>query len=71
MGVKENKDMRLDKKLIEELEQITLTDYEFNSEGETKNWDIIVEDLIREYEDLLDEYNDYKEREVTRYDVEY
>lgn len=63
--------MRLDKKLIEELEQITLTDYEFNSEGETKNWDIIVEDLIREYEDLLDEYNDYKEREVTRYDVEY
>lgn len=63
--------MRLDKKLIEELEQITLTDYEFTPEGETKNWDIIVEDLIREYEDLLEEYNDYKEREVTRYDVEY
>lgn len=63
--------MRLDKELIEKLEQITLTDYEFNENGETKNWDVIVDDLIREYEDLLEEYNNYKEREVTRYDVDY
>ena len=63
--------MKLTKKLIEELEQITMTDYNFNENGETENWDVIVEDLIMYYEDLLEEFNDYKEREVTRYDVEY
>lgn len=63
--------MRLDKDLIKKLEEITMTDYEFNEDGETNNWDIIVDDLIRYYEDLLDEYNNYKEREITKYDVEY
>lgn len=63
--------MRLDKELIKRLEEITMTDYDFNENGETDKWDIIVDDLIREYEDLLDEYNDYKEREITKYDVEY
>lgn len=63
--------MRLNKDLIKKLENITLTDYEFTPEGETKNWDIIVEDLITEYEDLQEEYNDYKEREITKYDVEH
>ncbi len=63
--------MRLDKDLIKKLEEITVTDYEFNENGETDKWDIIVEDLIRYYEDLLEEYNDYKEREITKYDVEY
>lgn len=63
--------MRLDKNLIKKLEEITMTDYGFNEKGETDNWDIIVDDLIREYEDLLDEYNNYKEREITKYDIEY
>lgn len=45
------------KDLIERLEKITLTDYGFNEKGETDNWDIIVEDLIRGYEGLLEEYN--------------
>lgn len=57
--------MRLDKDLIKKLEEITVTDYGFNEKGETDKWDIIVDDLIREYEDLLDEYNNYKEREIT------
>lgn len=52
--------MRLSSDLIKRLEEITLTKYDFNFLGETENWDIIVEDLIRSYEDLLDEYNDYK-----------
>lgn len=63
--------MRLDKDLIKKLEEITVTDYGFNENGETDNWDIIVDDLIREYEDLLEEYNNYKEREITKYDIDY
>ena len=52
--------MRLDKKQIKRLEEITLTKYNFNYLGETDDWDIIVDDLLTEYKDLLDEYNDYK-----------
>ena len=52
--------MRLDSKTIDKLEGITLTKYDFNYLGETENWDIIVEDLLKSYEDLLEEYNDYK-----------
>ena len=62
--------MRLDKELIKRLEEITWTDYQFNKNGETENWDVIVEDLLREYDDLLEEYNNYKEREITKYDIE-
>lgn len=59
--------MYLDKKTIEKIEEITMTDYGFNEKGETDKWDIIVDDLIREYEDLEQEYNDYKEKELDRY----
>lgn len=59
--------MNLSKELIERLENITSTDYSFNSNGETDKWDIIVEDLISQYEDLLEEYNDYKTREEDEY----
>ncbi len=52
--------MRLKTELINKLEEITLTKYNFNYLGETDDWDIIVEDLLNSYEDLLDEYNDYK-----------
>lgn len=63
--------MRLSKELIKKLEDITVTDYNFTDEGETDRWDIIVEDLLKYYDDLENEYNDYKEREITRFDVEY
>ena len=63
--------MRLSKELIKKLEDITVTDYGFNENGETDKWDIIVEDLLKYYDDLENEYNDYKEREITRFDVEY
>lgn len=59
--------MNLSKELIKKVEEITMTDYEFNENGETDKWDILVEDLIMYYEDLLDEYNDYKEKELDRY----
>lgn len=59
--------MRLSKNLIEKVEEITVTDYNFNDKGETDNWDILVEDLIREYESLLEEYNDYKEEVLERF----
>lgn len=59
--------MKLSRGLIEKVEEITVTDYGFNDEGETNNWDILVEDLIREYELLLEEYNDYKEKVLERF----
>lgn len=59
--------MRLSKDLIEKVEEITVTDYNFNDKGETDNWDILVEDLIREYESLLEKYNDYKEEVLERF----
>ena len=60
--------MKLSKDLIKKVEEITMTDYYFNDKGETDNWDILVEDLIREYESLLEEYDDYKEYVRDRYE---
>ena len=60
--------MFLDKEQIKELEEITSTNYEFNEKGETKNWDIIVSELLVWYKDLLEEYNNYKEYVVDRYE---
>ena len=53
--------MKLSEELIKKVEEITMTDYGFEN-GKTENGDILVEDLVREYESLLDEYNDYKEK---------
>lgn len=53
--------MKLSDELIKKVEEITMTDYSFEN-GVTENGDILVEDLVREYESLLDEYNDYKEK---------
>lgn len=63
--------MHLSQALIKKVEEITRTDYKFNEKGETDQWDILVEDLIMYYEDLQEEYTDYKERETTKYDVDY
>lgn len=63
--------MKLKKELIEKLEAITITDYEFNEDGETDKWDVIVEDLIREYEDLQEEFEDYKQKQIDRFEDRY
>ena len=63
--------MHLSQALIKKVEEITRTDYKFNEKGETDQWDVLVEDLIMYYEDLQEEYTDYKERETTKYDVDY
>lgn len=62
--------MKINKNTIKKIEEITMTDYGFNEKGETNNWDVLVEDLIKYYEDLQEEYNNYKEREITKYDIE-
>ena len=59
--------MKLSKDLIKRIEEITLTDYSFNSEGETDKWDILVEDLLLYYNDLEEEFEDYKAKMEDRY----
>lgn len=51
--------MKLEQKLIDKIEEITLTDYQFK-DGETKNGDLIIDDLVMAYENLLEEFNDFK-----------
>lgn len=54
--------MKLEQKLIDKIEEITLTDYDIIDCKVTLDKCLsIIEDLIIEYENLLDEYNDYKE----------
>lgn len=60
--------MRLSKEVIKKIEILTLTDYGFNEKGETDKWDILVEDLLSYYEDLLEEYNDYKQKVDDNYE---
>lgn len=52
--------MKLEQKLIDKIEEITLTDYQFK-DGETENADLIIDDLVMAYENLLEEFNDFKE----------
>lgn len=53
--------MKLSKKLRKKVEELTLTNYNFNENNETKEGDMIIEDLIWLYEDLQDEFKQYKE----------
>ena len=53
--------MKLSKKLRKKVEELTLTNYNFNDENETDEGDMIIEDLIWLYEDLQDEFKQYKE----------
>lgn len=46
--------MIIDKKMIEKIEGITLEKYD------EKAIDLMLRDLLIEYDKLLDEYNDYK-----------
>lgn len=63
--------MGLSKETIKKIEEITVTDYIFDENGETENWDVLVEDLIREYEDLQDEFEDYKQKQIDRFEDKY
>ena len=51
--------MKLEQKLIDKIEEITLTDYQFK-DGETDNGDLIIDDLVMAYDNLLEEFNDFK-----------
>lgn len=53
--------MKLNKELIDRIEEITLTDFGFNENGETEYIYSVIEELVMAYDNLLDEYNDYKE----------
>jgi len=46
--------MKLDEKMKKKVEEITLTKYD------EKDIDLMLRDLIIEYDKLLEEYNDYK-----------
>ena len=56
-----SKDIRLGKETIEKIEAITLTNYDIiDCKIAVDKCIDIIEDLIIEYENLLDEYNDYQ-----------
>lgn len=60
--------VELNQKTIDRIEEITLTDYEIKDcKVLVDNCINIIEDLIIEYDKLLEEYNDYKEKEIDRY----
>lgn len=60
--------IELSQKTVDRIEEITLTDYEINDcKVLVDNCINIIEDLIIEYDKLLEEYNDYKEKEIDRY----
>ena len=60
--------IELNQKTIDRIEEITLTDYEINDcKVLADNCINIIEDLIIKYDNLLEEYNDYKEKEMDRY----
>ncbi len=63
--------MKLDPKVIKRIEEITLTDYKFNEKGQTDKWDILVEDLIFEYDKLQEEFEDYKQKQIDRFQDKY
>lgn len=60
--------VELSQKTIDRIEEIILTDYEIKDcKVLVDNCVNIIEDLIIEYDNLLEEYNDYKEKELDRY----
>ena len=63
--------MHLNKETINKIEEITCTDYDFNDKGETDKWDILVEDLLSYYKDLEEEFEDYKQKQIDRFEDKY
>ena len=55
--------VKLDEKVIEKIEELTLTDYDIvDNTVDAEMCVSIIEDLLLEYEDLLEEYNNYVEK---------
>ena len=53
--------LTLDSKTVDKIEEITLTDYEITEcKIEAEKCLDVIEDLILQYEELLEEYNNYK-----------
>lgn len=50
-------------KMLKEIEEITLTDYEIGDFIKTENLIAIIDDLKREYDDIKEEFERYKERQ--------
>lgn len=49
-------------KILKEIEEITLTDYEVADYTKVENLLSIIEDLKVEYDELLEEFNDWQEK---------
>ena len=55
--------IKLEDKTIKKIEELTLTDYKIvDNMVEAETCVSIIEDLLLEYEDLLEEYNNYVAR---------
>lgn len=50
-------------KMLKEIEEITLTDYEIGDFIKIENLIAIIDDLKREYDDIKEEFERYKERQ--------
>ena len=50
-------------KMLKEIEEITLTDYEIGDFIKVENLIAIIDDLKREYDDIKEEFERYKERQ--------
>lgn len=60
--------IKLDEKVIEKIEELTLTDYGIiDNTVDAEMCASIIEDLLFEYEDLREEYNNYIEKVEDRY----
>lgn len=49
-------------KMLKEIEEITLTDYEIADYTKVENLLSMIEDLKVEYDELLEEFNDWQEK---------
>lgn len=49
-------------KMLKEIEEITLTDYEVADYTKVENLLSLIEDLKIEYDELLEEFNDWQEK---------
>lgn len=53
-------------KMLKEIEEITLTDYEVGDFIKVDNLIAVIDDLKREYDDLKEEYENYKEKQTDK-----
>lgn len=53
-------------KMLKEIEEITLTDYEVGDIIKVDNLIAVIDDLKREYDDLKEEYENYKEKQTDK-----